>query len=317
MIATAYVVECATGTVLASGCLPVGANLAMVVPVASLTPVFAGASARLTAEVLTGDAYVLGRSLSNIAASAAQLLGLAGGGIAAAALGTRPTLLVAAAVHLVAAVAVRVRLPDLPPAARPPDEMPRSVLGQSWSGNWHLLTNPVVRVLLLAQWLPLAFIAGAESLVIPYDASRDLPTSSPGLLLACLPVGMIIGNLAVTRFARPATRERLTTPLMVLCGLPLVAFAINPPLTASAGLLTVTGSGLAYSLGIQRRFLDTTPTAIRGQAFGLLSTGVMTMQGLGPAAFGAVAEAASVGLAIALAGTATLLVAFTLRTPPG
>ncbi len=314
LIATAYGVECATGAVLASGYLPVGASLALVAGVAGLTPVFAGASARLTAELLTGDAYVLGRSLSAIAASAAQLLGLAGGAVAVAAIGAHRGLLVAAALHLVAATAVRVRLPDQPAGRGPSDPAGRSVVRQSWTGNRQLLSDPTVRILLLAQWLPLAFVAGAESLIIPYAAARDLPAGSPGLLLASLPVGMIVGNLAVTRFVRPATRERLTGPLMALCGLPLLAFAANPPFAVAAGLFMVTGGGLAYSLGIQRRFLAATPPAVRGQAFGLLSTGVMTLQGVGPTIFGAVAEAAPVGVAMALAGTGPLLIVLILST---
>jgi predicted MFS family arabinose efflux permease len=312
VIVTAYTAECGVSLALASGRLPVSASLALVAGIACLTPVFAGASARVTAEVLTGEAYVTGRSLSNIAASAAQLIGLAGGGIAVAALGARGALLAASASHLVAAVAIRVRLPDLPAAARPPVQRSRSVLRQSWSGNRQLIADPAVRILLLAQWLPPAFISGAEGLIIPYAAARGFPASSPGLLLACLPVGMIAGNLAVTRLLRPARRERSTVPLVALCGLPLVAFAASPPPVAAAGLLMITGIGLAYGLGIQRRFFHAVPETVRGQAFGLLSTGLMTLQGVGPTVFGALAQAAPVGVAMALAGAATLLTALFL-----
>jgi hypothetical protein len=99
---------------------------------------------------------------------------------------------------------------------------------------------------------------------------------------------------------------------MMVAGLPLLAFAAGPPLPVAAGLLVVTGTGPAYILGIQRRFLDAVPAPVLGQAFGLLSTGLMTFQGAGPTLFGAVAEITSAGGAMALAGAAIIVTALGL-----
>jgi MFS family permease len=311
LITAGYALEAATAVVLALAGLPAGASLALVAAVATLTPLVGGASSRLIAETLSGDAYVLGRSLANIAAAAAQLIGLAAGGAVVAALGARHALLVTSACYLVAAVAVRARLPGLPAPARPAGG-PVSMLRQSWTVNRQLLADPAVRILLLATWLPPAFITAAESLIVPYAAQQGFPAGSPGLLLACVPVGMIAGDFTVGRFLRPATRERLTIPLMMAAGLPLLAFTAGPPLPAAAALLAVAGVGPAYLLGIQRRFLDAAPAPVLGQAFGLLSTGLMTFQGAGPALFGAVAQITSAGLAMALAGTAVIVTALGL-----
>ena len=312
LITAGYGLEAATAAILALAGLPPGASLALVAGIACLTPVFGGASSRLIAEALGGDAYVLGRSLANIAASVAQLLGLAAGGAIVAALGTQHALLVTAACHLVAAAAIRMRLPSLPAAAKPAGQPPVSMLRQSWAVNRQLITDPAVRILLLATWLPPAFIIGAESLIVPYAAQHGFPASSPGLVLACVPAGMIAGDFAAGRLLRPATRERLTIPLMMVAGLPLAAFAAGPPLPVAAGLLAVAGVGPAYILGIQRRFLDAVPAPVLGQAFGLLSTGLMTCQGAGPALFGAVAEITSAGGAMALAGAAIIVTALGL-----
>jgi predicted MFS family arabinose efflux permease len=310
LIVAGYVLECATAAVLALAHPPVWTSLLLVAAVAALTPVFGGASARLVAEVLTGDAYVLGRSLSSMSSSAAQLLGLAGGGVAIGALGARHALLVSAGCHLVAAAAVRLRLPDLDlPASLPT----RSALRQSLAGNRVLLRDPEVRLLMLAQWLPPAFVTGAESLIIGYASSRGFPAGSAGLLLACLPIGMLAGDLVVGRFVRPATRERLVVPLVGVLGVPLLTIAADPPFAVTAVLLAVTGIGFAYGLGIQRRFLDVVPEERRGQAFGLLSSGLMTLQGVGPAVFGALAEVTPIRYAVALAGAATVVTAIMLR----
>ncbi|MFI6338717.1 MFS transporter [Streptomyces sp. NPDC050535] len=313
LITAGYGLQCAVATVMGVAQLPVALVLVLLAAVSCLTPVFSGATNRLVAETLTGDAYVLGRSLSNMSSSAAQLLGLAGGGAAVGLLGPRTALLLSAGAYLVAAVAVRLRLPDLPAPEQAvrhgSDRGAGSVLRHSWYGNTKLLAERRVRTLLLAQWLPPAFVTGAESLIVPFAGGQDMPAGSAGPLLACLPVGMLVGDLAVARLVRPAVRERLVATLVVVLGLPLAGFALDPPLPVCAALLLVTGTGFAYALGLQRPFLDAIPEARRGQAFGLLNAGLMSVQGVGPVVFGAVAEFTDAGAAMALAGLATVCVA--------
>jgi predicted MFS family arabinose efflux permease len=302
IIVTGYAVECATAVLLATLRLPVGVSLAVVAAVACFMPVFGGASARVIAETLRGDAYVLGRSLSTMSSSAAQLIGLAGGGVAIASLGSpQRALLASAGLHAVAALAVRLRLPDLPAT---PAGTAGSVVRHSWQANRALLADRRVRRLLLAQWLPPAFSVGAEALLVAYAAERGFAAGAAGYLMACLPVGMFAGDLVVGRFIAPRTRERLVGPLVALLGLPLVALGAAVPLPAVLGLLVLSGAGFAYTLGLQRAFLDALPEAMRGQGFGLLSSGLMTAQGLGPAVFGAVALVTGVPAAVALAGAA-------------
>jgi len=320
IIVLGYAVECATAVLLATLRLPVGVSLGVVAAVACFMPVFGGASARVVAETLKGDAYVLGRSLSTMSASAAQLVGLAGGGLAIAALGSpQRALLVSAALHATAALAVRLRLPNLAAVPRSGDAgASSSVLRHSWHGNRALLADRRVRRLLLAQWLPPAFSVGAEGLIVAYAAERGFVAGAAGFLMACLPVGMFAGDLIVGRFAAPRTRERLVVPLVALLGLPLVALGFAVPLPAALGLLLLSGAGFAYTLGLQRAFLDALPEAMRGQGFGLLSSGLMTAQGLGPAVFGALALVTGVPAAMALAGAAAALcmvVVSVSRTP--
>jgi MFS family permease len=308
-----YAAESAAATALALLELPVWASLSIVAGIACLAPVFHGSSGRLIAEVLTGDTYVLGRSLFNMTSALAQLAGLAGGGIAVAAIGPRHALLVSAGCHLIAAVTSRLRLPDLLRERRTGE---RAVLRQSVRGNLRLLADRPVRVLLMAQWLPPAFITSAESLLIPYAAVRHYPAGSAGLLLACIPVGMLLGDLVVARLLTPRARERLVIPLIAVLGLPLVAFAVDIGAVPAGVLLFLVGCAFAYGLGIQRRFLDVIPDGGRGQAFALMSTGLMTTQGIGPVVAGGVAELLPIGTTIALAGIGTLAIAVWLTASP-
>jgi hypothetical protein len=71
----------------------------------------------------------------------------------------------------------------------------------------------------------------------------------------------------------------------------------------------VTGFGFGFGMGVQRRFRDAVPEEVRGQAFSLLSTGLMTLQGVGPAVFGLAAEVIPVGVVMAAGGVATVLTA--------
>ncbi|MYR86099.1 MFS transporter, partial [Streptomyces sp. SID685] len=179
----------------------------------------------------------------------------------------------------------------------------------SLRGAGLLLRARTVRRLMLAQWLPSAFVAGAEGLIVAYAGGRHFAPGWYAMLMGCLPVGMLIGDLLVGRLLRPPARERLVVPLVVLMGLPLIGFAAEPGVGLSCALLLLTGSGFAYGLGLQRPFLDALPQDGQGQAFGLLGSGNMTLQGVGPACFGSVAEGIGTGGAIALAGGAAALTA--------
>lgn len=312
LIVAGYAVEAALAAALGLLDLPVAVSLTLVAVIACGTPVFAGAAARVIAERLTGDAYVLGRSVSNMSSSAAQLLGLAGGGVAVAAAGPRDALLFAAGCHVLAAVAVRLRLPGTPPPS-PRDAQPRGgAVRDSWTGAVALLSDRTIRRLLLAQWLPSAFVAGAEALLIAYSAGRGLPAATGAVLMAAPAVGMLLGNFVAGRFLRPSLRERSSPAFLVVLGTPLIALLAAPPLPVLVGLLIVAGTGFAYGLGLQRAFLAAAPADRRGQLFALLSTGLMALQGVGPLLLGAVAELTSPALAIAVAGAATVLVAPTL-----
>ncbi|HEX6453830.1 MAG TPA: MFS transporter, partial [Trebonia sp.] len=161
--------------------------------------------------------------------------------------------------------------------------------------------------------LPCWFATGAESLIVPFAAPAGHPAGAASVLLACVPCGMLAGDVAVGRFCAPPVRERLVLPLAVLLGAPLVTFAFRPPLVAAGVVLFLSGTGYAYSLGLQRAFVDAVPERLRGQGFGLASTGLMGGQGLLPSAVGAAATVLGPGAAMAAADGAVVLAA--LVTP--
>ncbi|MEV4411663.1 MFS transporter [Catellatospora sp. NPDC049609] len=298
LLVAGFLLDAAAAATLALLPLPVGASLALLAAVAVFGPVFNGASNRLVAERLTGDAYVLGRALSSVAAGGAQLLGLAFGGAIVAALSPGWALLGAAFGGLVCAVWVRLALPDF--AA--PAATAGSAVGQSWQVTAALLRDRPVRRLLLVQWLPPAFIVGAEALVVPYAAERGHGSATAGVILACAPLGMVVGNLVYSRLVRPALRERLVAVVIAGLGGPLVLLAAPVSAVVAMVVMFLAGAAFCYSLGVQRPFLDALAPEVRGQGFALQFTGLMTLQGVGPVLLGVLAERSSTGVAMIVAG---------------
>ncbi|MBB4905977.1 MFS transporter [Actinophytocola algeriensis] len=308
LIATGYALQCAVGLLLAFGHLPVVASLLLVAAVACLTPVTTGAAGRVMAEVLTGDTYVLGRSLSYLVAVAAQMVGMAAGGVLVGWLGVERTMLVTAGAHLLASVISRLFLSRT--------EVVRqggSIVRRTFQGNAALVAAPGVTKLIMVQCLPAAYLAAAGSLLIPYAAQRAFDPRETGILLAATSVGMLIGDVVVGRAFAPATRERLVLPLLLVMGTPPIALVLDLPYPAVAAAYVITGVGSAYLLGLQRRFLEAVPADLQGQGFALLNTTTMTIQGIGPLVFGVFAEFLPVGLAIALTGVSSVLTTLLLR----
>lgn len=293
--------------------LPVPVMLALVAAAATAAPVFTAGISGLLPHVLDGDRYILGRSVFSLTGSATQIIGLGIGGAILAALPARTLLLAAGISLLLAALIARQGLRPRP--ARTDHATAHGIVRATLAGNIELFADRTVRRLLLAQWLPAWFVTGAESLIIPYTGSLGQPATAASPLLAAVPAGMLLGTVIVGRLCRPPARQRLAFPLAAAMGVPLLALALHPPLPAAGMALLATGTGFAYTLGIQQTFLDNVPTRLRGQAFGLNSTGLMGGQGLLPTAAGGLATTLGAGTAMATAGAATILTALLLRDP--
>ncbi|WP_431924498.1 MFS transporter [Nonomuraea jabiensis] len=304
LMVTGEVVRAVTCLLLAYAGLPVWAMLALVLVTGLFTPVFFAARAAMLPDVLPGDAFVLGRSVLNVASASAQIAGLAVGGAFLAVTGPSGALATTAGLAAVAAVVLRAGLPY-----RPARGMVRAgAVRQTLRVNRRLLADGHVRGLLLAGWLPCVCLAGAEAMVVPYLGGQG----QAGVVLAAAAGGMAAGEFAVGRFAAPGLRERLSFPLAVLLAVPWVGFALGPGMAWAAVLAAVAAAGLSYQLGLQRRFVESVPEEVRGQAFGLQSSGLMTGQAAGAALVGALGELITPGAAIAVAGGAGILVALAL-----
>ncbi|TCB99275.1 MFS transporter [Micromonospora zingiberis] len=308
--------------VLATGVLAPPLMLGLVAVVALFGPVSGAARTALLPEVLHGDAYVLGRSLLTVAAGGTQVAGFAVGGLLLGLVGPHGSLWLTAVTCGLCALLVRLGLARRPARVRSvpmPGRERRGAVRETLRVNRELLADRRIRGLLLAQWLPGSLLVGAEGVAVPYAADLGKGASA-GVLLMAGAGGMLVGDLLVGRFVAPARRERWTPWLALLLGVPMLAFLARPALMPAAALFAVATAGFAYQLGLARRFLDAVPTERRGQAFGLVSTGMMAMQGLAAAGAGALSELLAPGVVMAIAGAASAaatLLLWPILTPAG
>ncbi|MEW5625657.1 MFS transporter [Streptomyces hydrogenans] len=298
------VLRTAVTAVLAAGLLPVPVMLALVFVTGVPSAVASAARTALLPDLLDGDRFVLGRAVFSMAAGGTQVLGFAAGGTLIAAVGAQGALWITAVTCVASAVLLRLRLADHPPRRTGGS----AGISETWQVNRALLRRPAARALLLAQWPAPALMVGAEGVLVPYATQIGAPEAA-GLLFAAVAGGMLAGNLIVGRLVRPAGRERLARPLALALGLPLLGFVLHPAPRYAAVLLVVSGFGVAYQLALARRFVEAVPETQRGQAFGLLLTGTMTLQGIAAAAGGALGEVAAPALVVTLAGAASAVAA--------
>ncbi len=303
--------------------LPVAALLALQFALGLLAPLSAGGRAALLPDVLPPAAVVPGRSLLRVIAQGAQIAGYAAGGGLLAGLPPRAVLAVEAGAFTASALLQRTFLRPRPARdATPPPagvrnggvrwrirsgnrrEGGRPLVRDSLSGVRDVLRIRPLRRTLLLGWLVPFLVVAPEGLAAPAIAARGLPPSAAGWWMLALPAGTVAGELTGLRLIPAARRGRLAAPLAACGFVPLLGFAARPPLPVALGLLAVCGLCGAYLLGIDQLLLETSPPELLGRVYAVHSAALMTVQGLGFAGAGALAEALPPDLVVATAGAA-------------
>ncbi|WP_416519590.1 MFS transporter [Streptomyces achromogenes] len=281
--------------------LPAGALLAVLLPLGLVASLGGGVRWGLLNEILTKDGYLPGRSLFNMVSGLSQVAGFATGGALLAALSPRTCLLLAAALYLTAALLLRLGL-----TPRPPRAAGRASASETWRVNAALWSSRPRRLTYLGLWLPNGMVVGCESLYVSYAPH------AAGTLFACGALGMFAGDVTVGRLLPAPVRARLATPLLLLLATPFLVFCAHPPLPVAAACVTVASAGFGASLVQQERLMRLTPDTMTGQALGLHSAGMLTLQGLSATAAGTLAQLTSPATAMTTMATGSVCVTLTL-----
>ncbi|MER5930027.1 MFS transporter [Streptomyces sp. NPDC002054] len=287
---------------------PVAVLLGLRCAMAAVAPLFQGTRAASLADILgTGDAFVLGRSLLRMIAQSALLTGFGLGGLLLTAVSPRGAIAVTAAGFAGSALLLRLGTRARPARAGAP---PGGTRTSPLAGLRAVLGPRRLRALALLSWLPPLFLVVPEALMAPYADRLGLGTAALGLLMCALPAGTIAGELWAGSALSPRTRSRITAPLAAVALLPLLGYALRPGLAVTLVLLLLAGLAQAYTLELDAWYVEAVPEELRGRAMTLLSTGLMTLQGVGMAAAGLAAEFLPLPAVVAGAGAlGTLCVA--------
>lgn len=269
---------------------------------------FKAAQLALLADVLKGERYVLGLSIRQITIQSAQIGGFLGGGALAAILNPSAGLLIDAVTFALSAVCVGFGMRHRPAAAPRAGGKPSRLAGPMMV----LLRDTRLRSLAMLSWLA-GFYIMPEGLAAPYADSLRVdwvdPAIAVGIIMAADPIGCVIGAFVFGRLVPEASRDRLLAPLALFTGVPLVLCALRPSLLVSAVLFGISGAlAICYQIQAGARYAQLVPDEMRAQGMGVMSTGLLTVQGLGILAGGVVAGYTGPALAVALAGAAGILV---------
>jgi hypothetical protein len=162
--------------------------------------------------------------------------------------------------------------------------------------------------LLLLSWFVAMFSVSPEALAAPYVAKHHGSAALVGWWLCALPVGTVTGDVLGVRFASPALQRRLVFGVAAAGFVPYLFFVANPVVPVAIALLVVSGLTGMYALGLDGRVRDAVPDRLFPRVMALNQAGLMTLQGIGFALAGAIAEATGAGVAIAIAGVAGVAV---------
>lgn len=251
-----------------------------------LAPPFAAARSALLADVLDGDAYVVGNALAQNVDQAAQVVGFVGGGALVAVLSTDGALLANAATFVLSALllltGVRERGRQSVPSTAP-------LLSDALDGARLVAGSPVLRGLLCWGLLVAAVGIAPEGLAVAINDEAGGGPLMAGILTAAGPMGFLLGSALLIRVPR-ARRESLFVPLTVLSAAPLLLTPFVGSLVVLAALWVLAGSGNALQLVANAAYVQAVPAHLRGRAFGIAGTALMAIQGVVLLAAGALAE---------------------------
>ena len=285
--------------------MPLPVLLGLLLLVSLCAPPFESARSALMADVLDGDRYAVATSLTTVTLQVAQVVGFLVGG-ALVAVDPSLALGIDAATFAISALWLSARLERRP--------APGPGTGSLWrdtaEGLRFIGHTGRMLAIIAVLWVAALFGNAWEGVAVPLAAELGGGSMAVGVLLAANPAGVVVGGLLLGRLVPPGRRERLVAPLVMLSLVPLLAGGLVVALVGESwssfstllALLFLSGLGSSWLIPLNISFVQATPAALRGRAFGVAVSGLYGVQGLGALAAGLAAEGVAPSGVLALCG---------------
>lgn len=279
--------------------LPLWLLIGLLLASSALAPAFLAARSASLPEILDGDRYVLGLSVTKVAHQFAQVTGFLGGGLLIK-LASPPGAILVDAATFAASGLIIARF--MKPRERPHQAGRSSLLRDSVDGlRLTLGSRPLASYMFLA-WIGAAFLAAPEGLMPSYARYLGGDERLVGALYAGIPLGATVGLICYGRLVRPTRRYGWIRSLALLSLLSLVPIALDPGPWPLFALLVVAGFGSAFQLGVNAAFVRTVPPPFRARAFGVAAAGLQAVQGAAIALAGALADHCAPPIVVGVCG---------------
>ena len=256
--------------------LPLWGLFVLIAALGAVGPPFDSARSALQPDLLRDEAYVVGNTLMNVCVQVSQIVGFVLGGTIVAASSPRGALALDAATFLLSAALLMGCLRYRGAA----QQEVGAFLSDTLQGLRLVVRTGRLRTLLLLAVLASVSVTSTEGLAVPVAHDLHHGAVAAGLLTATIPLGFMVGSVAVLR--TPAERRESLLPLLVLLSVvPLLITPLLPTVTAIVPVWVLAGTGATANLIAGPAFVQSCPADMRGRAYGFASATLMATQGLG------------------------------------
>ena len=258
---------------------PVGLLIVLLFANALLSPPFDSARSALLPQLITGEQYVTGISITRTTAQIALVAGY-GLGALLVSIDDSAALLFNAVTFSLSALLVRVLIKERPPSLRV--EQHTNLVREAIDGYRVVFRSAVMRSIALVVFSGVAFGVIPEGMAAAWAAHLDGRADSFafGAILIAAACGYVAGSALVTWLLRPQRRVALIRPLALVTPLALVPALFDPGLVVVVLMTVLGGASLAITLPAGNGlFVQVLPPSYRARAFGVMQSGMHLIQG--------------------------------------
>ena len=262
---------------------------------------YSAAQLALLRDLLSEEQYSVGMSLRQITVQAAQLAGVATGGLLSTAVSPQFCLAVNAFTFAASALLLGKRIRSRPAPA------PASSSGRFVADGVTLVwSDPRRRAIFVMTFLGVCYVV-PEGIAVAYVSEMGHGAVVVGLVLASCNAGAVIGLPIFVRFVTPDRQRVALAVVCVAVGIPLVPIALVDGIFVAMVAFAVSGALWAALVVMSASFLaELLPDASRSRGMGLASSANVAAQGMGIGVSGLVAEVVNPSWVIAIAGAVSV-----------